>query len=335
MTRFAAKLALATALAALTAGAALAEEWKFAIEEIPGSIMDSYAQDFKKRIETATGGEVTVTIYPLGSLGTPTEVAEQTADGVIQLSNLSVGNLGTIVPESQVFLSTYLLPSDVAEVNRFLAESPTVHGALAETFVAKGLKLGALYSEGEQVWTTRKEIRTPEDMANFKMRVMVSPMLLRAYEDLGASPTPIPFGEVYGALQLGQVDGQVNPVPAIQEMKFYEVTDYMIWAGEQQLLTAVMASDDWFQTLPPERQQLLDQTFAEMNGFITPVVEKFNAERLDQIKAAKPGITMIELSEDERAAFRERAKATDEAVAGIVGAKGAELLQSLKSELGE
>ena len=335
MTRFAAKLALATALAALMGGAALAEEWKFAIEEIPGSIMDSYAQDFKKRIETATGGEVTVTIYPLGSLGTPTEVAEQTADGVIQLSNLSIGNLGTIVPESQVFLSTYLLPSDVAEVNRFLAESPTVHGALAETFVAKGLKLGALYSEGEQVWTTRKEIRTPEDMANFKMRVMVSPMLLRAYEDLGASPTPIPFGEVYGALQLGQVDGQVNPVPAIQEMKFYEVTDYMIWAGEQQLLTAVMASDDWFQTLPPERQQLLDQTFAEMNGFITPVVEKFNAERLDQIKAAKPGITMIELSEDERAAFRERAKATDEAVAGIVGAKGAELLQSLKSELGE
>ncbi|MDF3608234.1 TRAP transporter substrate-binding protein DctP [Paracoccus sp. DMF-8] len=335
MTRFAAKLALATALAALMGGAALAEEWKFAIEEIPGSIMDSYAQDFKKRIETATGGEVTVTIYPLGSLGTPTEVAEQTADGVIQLSNLSIGNLGTIVPESRVFLSTYLLPSDVAEVNRFLAESPTVHGALAETFVAKGLKLGALYSEGEQVWTTRKEIRTPEDMANFKMRVMVSPMLLRAYEDLGASPTPIPFGEVYGALQLGQVDGQVNPVPAIQEMKFYEVTDYMIWAGEQQLLTAVMASDDWFQTLPPERQQLLDQTFAEMNGFITPVVEKFNAERLDQIKAAKPGITMIELSEDERAAFRERAKATDEAVAGIVGAKGAELLQSLKSELGE
>lgn len=335
MTRFATKLALATALAALTGGAALAEEWKFAIEEIPGSIMDSYAQDFKKRIETATGGEVTVTIYPLGSLGTPTEVAEQTADGVIQLSNLSVGNLGTIVPESQVFLSTYLLPSDVAEVNRFLAESPTVHGALAETFVAKGLKLGALYSEGEQVWTTRKEIRTPEDMANFKMRVMVSPMLLKAYEDLGASPTPIPFGEVYGALQLGQVDGQVNPVPAIQEMKFYEVTDYMIWAGEQQLLTAVMASDDWFQTLPPERQQLLDQTFAEMNGFITPVVEKFNAERLDQIKAAKPGITMIELSEDERAAFRERAKATDEAVAGIVGARGAELLQSLKSELGE
>lgn len=335
MIRFAAKLALATALAALTGGAALAEEWKFAIEEIPGSIMDSYAQDFKKRIEAATGGEVTVTIYPLGSLGTPTEVAEQTADGVIQLSNLSVGNLGTIVPESQVFLSTYLLPSDMAEVNRFLAESPTVHGALAEAFAAKGLKLGALYSEGEQVWTTRKEIRTPEDMANFKMRVMVSPMLLKAYEDLGASPTPIPFGEVYGALQLGQVDGQVNPVSTIQEMKFYEVTDYMIWAGEQQLLTAVMASDDWFQTLPPERQQLLDQTFAEMNGFITPVVQKFNAERLEAIKAAKPGIRLIELSEDERAAFRERAKATDAAVAGIVSAQGAELLQSLKSELGQ
>ncbi len=335
MTGVAARLVFVTAFAALTGGAAVAEEWKFAIEEIPGSIMDSYAQEFKKRIETATGGEVTVTIYPLGSLGPPTEVAEQTADGVVQLSNLSIGNLGTIVPESQALLATYLLPSETAEVNRFLAKSPTVQGALAENFAAKGLKLGALYSEGEQVWTTRKAIRSPKDLTNFKMRVMVSPMLLKAYEDLGASPTPIPFGEVYGALQLGQVDGQVNPVSAIQEMKFYEVTDYMIWAGEQQLLTAVMASDDWFQTLPPKRQQLLDKTFAEMNGFITPVVEKFNAERLEAIKAAKPGIKLIKLSEDERAVFQERAKATDAAVARIVGPQGAELLKSLKSELAQ
>lgn len=332
MTGFAGKLALAGVFAFLIGSSATAEEWKFAIEEIPGSIMDSYAQEFKKRIETATGGEVTVSIYPLGSLGTPTEVAEQTADGVVHLSNLSVGNLGTLVPESQIFLSTYMFPSDPAQVNSVLAESPTVHDDLAQDFASKGLKLGALYSEGEQVWTTSKEIRTPEDMANFKMRVMVSPMLLKAYEDLGASPTPIPFGEVYGALQLGQVDGQVNPVPTIQEMKFYEVTDYMIWAGEQQLITAVMASDDWFQTLSPEYQQLLDKTFAEMNAFITPVVQKFNADRLDAIKTAKPDIGLIELSEDERAAFRERASATDAAVAEIVGPRGAELLKSLKAE---
>ncbi len=94
----------AAALLGLAPIGVLAEDWKFAIEEIPGSIMDAYAQEFKSRIETATNGDVTVTVYPMGTLGTPTETVEQAADGIIQFTNVSIGNLGTVVPESQVFL---------------------------------------------------------------------------------------------------------------------------------------------------------------------------------------------------------------------------------------
>ena len=316
-------------------GSAWAEDWKFAIEEIPGSIMDSYAQEFKSRIETATGGDVTVTIYPLGSLGTPSEVAEQTADGVINFSNLSVGNLGTIVPESQFLLAPYLLPDDAAKISEVLATSPTLYRDLGSDFAAKGLHLGALYSEGPMVWTTKTEVLSPESAANFKMRVMVSPLLVSAYEGLGFSPTPVPFGEVYGALQLGQVDGQVNPVSTIEEMKFYEVTDYMIWAGEQELITAVMASDDWYQTQPKERQALIDKTLADLNGFITPVVAEFNGARLEKIKLAKPGLKMVELTTEQRAPFRARAEATQAAIGDLAGPRAAELLQALKTEIGQ
>lgn len=118
-------------------------------------------------------------------------------------------------------------------------------------------------------------------------------------------------------------------------MKFYEVSDYLIWAGEQELITAVMASDEWYQSLPADRQALVDKTFADLNGFIPPVVEAFNKERLDKIKAAKPGIQLIELTEDERAVFRERAKATVAAVGEIVGARGSELLSELQAEIGQ
>ena len=117
-------------------------------------------------------------------------------------------------------------------------------------------------------------------------------------------------------------------------MKFYEVTDYLIWAGEQDLITAVMASDDWYQSLPADRQALIDQTFAELNNFIPPVVEAFNKERLDKIMAAKPEIQMIELTEEERAVFRERSKATLSSLGEIVGARGSELLSSLQAEIG-
>ncbi|WP_315980240.1 TRAP transporter substrate-binding protein DctP [Aliamphritea spongicola] len=261
-----------------------AEEWKFAIEEIPGSIMDAYAQEFKRKIETKTNGDITVNVYPLGSLGTPTEMVEQTADSVVHFANVSVGNLGTIVPESQVFLLPYTLPSEPAAISEMLTTSKVIYNDLGEDFASKGLKLHTMYSEGPQVWTTNKEVRKPADLDNFKMRVMVSPILLKAYEDLGANPTPLPFGEVYGALQLKIVDGQINPVPTIEEMKFYEVTDYMIWAGEQELVTTIVSGTDWYETLTPEKQQLITETMTEMRGFIDDVVTRFNQEKLEKSK---------------------------------------------------
>lgn len=314
--------------------AALAEEWKFAIEEIPGSIMDSYAQEFKKRIESKTQGDVTVKIYPLGSLGTPTELVEQVSDGVIQFTNVSVGNLGTLVPESQLFMLPYTLPSDGKTTSEFLSSSPTIYGPLSQDFESKGLKLHTMYSEGEQVWSTNRLIRNPEDFDNFKMRVMVSPILLKAYEDLGASPTPLPFGEVYGALQLKQVDGQVNPAATIEEMKFYEVTDYLIWAGEQQHLTTVLSGTDWYETQSPQRQKLISDTLKELDGYIFNVVERFNKEKLEHIIAAKPDINLVRLTADEKQVFQQRSANTRSAYTDLVGKRGEELLSSLLDELG-
>lgn len=327
------KTTAAAALLTLTPLGALAEDWKFAIEEIPGSIMDAYAQEFKSRIEAATGGDVTVTVYPMGTLGTPTETVEQAADGVIQFTNVSIGNLGTIVPESQVFLLPYLLPSDPAAISKILSTSDTIYGALNEDFQKRGLDVMTMYSEGPQVWTTNREIRTPEDFENFKMRVMVSPILLETYKNMGASPTPLPFGEVFGALQLGAVDGQVNPIPTIEEMKFYEVTSHLIWAGEQELVTTVVAGSDWFATLTPERKRLVRDTMAGMTGFIDNVVADFNQKRLDIIKAAKPDVGIVVLNEAERDAFRARSGDTASAYVDTAGERGQALLDALQDEL--
>ncbi len=327
------RMMAAAALLSLVPFSAMAEDWKFAIEEIPGSIMDAYAQEFKSRIEAATNGEITVTVFPMGTLGTPTETVEQAADGVIQFTNVSIGNLGTVVPESQVFLLPYLLPSDPQKISNILSSSKTIYGSLNEDFQKRGLEIMTMYSEGPQVWTTNREIRTPEDFDNFKMRVMVSPILVETYENMGASPTPLPFGEVFGALQMGTVDGQVNPIPTIEEMKFYEVTSHLIWAGEQELVTTVVASSDWFASLGPDRQKLVRDTMAGMTGFIDGVVTDFNQKRLDIIKGAKPDIRLVVLTEEERDAFRERSAGTAATYVDTVGSRGQELLDAMQAEL--
>ncbi len=202
-----------------------------------------------------------------------------------------------------------------------------------DDFRQRGLEVLTMYSEGPQVWTTNREIRTPEDFDNFKMRVMVSPILLETYKNMGASPTPLPFGEVFGALQLGAVDGQVNPIPTIEEMKFYEVTSHLIWAGEQELVTTVVAGSDWFETLSPDRQQLVRDTMADMTGFIDGVVTDFNQQRLDIIKEAKPDIGLVVLTEEERDEFRARSTDTSATYVDTVGSRGQELLDALQAEL--
>jgi len=333
------RLTLST-LAAATLGClaaiqpAQAQQWKFAIEEIQGSVQDAYAQEFKKRIEQKTGGDVSVTIYPYGSLGTSADLTELTTAGVLQLSNASPGHLGTMVPEIQVFSIPYLLSQDNKVNKQVLTESACIYDRLAGDFEEKNLRLLTMYPEGEMVWTTNKEITSPEDFQNFKMRVMVSPLLVKAYEAFGASPTPMPYGEVYGGLQLGQIDGQVNPIFAIEEMKFYEVTEYMIWAGQQQFTTTVVGNADWYNGLSDDRRQMLDETIAELADYIFRVQDQYNKERLEKIKQEKPDMKMIRLSEEQRATFKKRAQQVRDKYVEMVGDDGKEVLQCLSKEFG-
>ncbi len=324
---FAAAIGLGAPLSAVQA-----EEWKFALEEIDGSVQDAYAQKFKELVEQKTNGEVTVSVYPYGTLGTSAELTELVSSGILQLANASPGHLGTLVPEIQVFSIPYLLSQNNEVNKKVLTGSETVYGPIAEDLEDKNLKLLTMYPEGEMVWTTNKEIRKPEDFQNFKMRVMVSPMLTAAYQAFGANPTPLPYSEVYGGLQLKMIDGQVNPIFAIEEMKFYEVSDYMIWAGQQQFTTTVVGSLDWYQGLSDEHRAMLDDVIVEAAEHIFQVQEQYNKERLEKIKAAKPDIKMVRLTDEEREAFRERAMQLRDKYVEMTGDSGKQVLESLVKE---
>ncbi len=332
-TWFAATAAIAVSLAA-SAGAVKADEWKFAIEEISGSVQDAYAQEFKRLVEEKSGGDITVTVYPYGTLGTSADLTELVTQGAIQFANASPGHLGTLVPEIQVFSVPYLLSQSNDANKAVLTSSPTIYEELGKDFEKKDLKLLTMFPEGEMVWTTNKEVRSPADFEGFKMRTMVSPMLVAAYESFGASPTPMPYGEVYGGLQLKAIDGQVNPIFAIEEMKFYEVSDYMIWAGQQQFTTTVVTNAEWYAAdLSDEQRAMLNSVIAELNDYIFKVQQQYNAERLEKIKKAKPELKMIRLTDEERAAFKEASMQARQKFVEMTGDSGQKILSQLESEI--
>lgn len=309
------------------------QEWKFAIEEVSGSVQDAYAQEFKRLIEEKSNGDIKVLVYPYGSLGTSDDITELVRNGAVQFANASPGHLGKVIPAVQALLLHFVF-SDDNEVNRrVLGQSEALRKNLDELYREKGFKFLGLYPEGWQIWTTLDPIREPEDFEGVKMRVMTSPILVEAYRAYGANPTPLPYGEVYSALQLKMIDGQVNPIFAIEEMSFYEVTNYLIFARQAQFVTSVITNPAFFDALPETQQDMIREVIAELNDFIFEVQEEYNQKRLETIKENKPEIEIIQLTTEERQAFREASLPVRDTFVEMVGPEGKELLDTLTREI--
>jgi TRAP-type transport system periplasmic protein len=158
-------------------------------------------------------------------------------------------------------------------------------------------------------------------------------MLVETYKSFGAVPTPLPYSEVYGGLQLKMIDGQENPVFAIEEMKFYEVNDVMTWSGHQQFTVTVLSSESWYQGLPAEQRKLIDETVEELAPYIFETQAQYNAERLEKIKQAKPGIQLVRLNEQEQAAFREASLPMRDKLVQLAGPEAGRVLEALEQEI--
>jgi len=308
-------------------------EWKFAIEEIQGSVQDLYAQRFKELIEEQSKGEIKVTVYPYGALGTSDEVTELLSLGAIQFAMASPGHLGKLIPELQLFLLHFIFSEDNRVNQHVLGESRELYDRFDELYADKGLKLLAFYPEGWQVWTTQKPIRVPADFDGLKIRVMTSPILIEAYKAYGANPTPLPYSEVYGALQLKMIDAQVNPIFAIEEMSFYEVTDYLVFAKQSQFVTSTVTNPRFFASLPAWQQTMVRSTIKQLNAYIFGVQAEFNAERLEKIERAKPDIHIVRLTEAERELFRQASLPVRKKYVDMVGPAAERLLNLFLEEI--
>lgn len=301
--------------------------WRFALEEIEGSVQDAYAEEFKRRIEAASDGAITVEIYPYGSLGTSSQITEMLQSGALELAFASPGHLADAIPEVGVFTLHFVLSDDEA-VNRQVLADPQLLDLLQAPYREQDLRLLGIVQEGWMVWSGDRALRSPADFEGFKIRTMTSPILVDSYRAYGANPTPMPYSEVYSGLQLGQIDGQVNPVFAIEEMSFYEEQDVLTSGRHAQFVTTLAASQSWFDALDDETAELVASVRDELVAWIDAEQQRFNSDRLDIILDAG-GTEWVELSEDERAVFREASLGVRETYVDQAGERGREILEAL------
>lgn len=282
------------------------EVWRFAIEETAGSVQHHYATRFAERIEEGTDGEVEVKVYTYGTLGTSDQITELLHNGSLQFAMSSPGHLGKLIPEVQALLLHFVFSDDDA-INRQVLSDPELLDTFDALYADKGLALQAIYPEGWMAWTTNRPVRTPEDFEGIKIRVMTTPLLLSLYEAYGASPTPLAYSEVYSALQLSMIDAQVNPVFAIQEMSFHEVTDFLVFPDHALFVTTAAAHRPFYEGLSEDRRALVDDTFEALQDEIFDHQAALEDTRLARIRKTRPDLEVIRLTDAEREAFRTRA----------------------------
>lgn len=301
--------------------------WRFALEEIEGSVQDAYAQEFKRRIEERSDGGIEVDIYPYGALGTSSQLTEMLQDGAIELAFASPGHLADAIPEVGVFTLHFVL-SDNTEVNRQVLSDERVLDLFQPLYNDEDMQLLGIVQEGWMIWSGDKPLRSPEDFKDFRIRTMTSPILVNSYEAYGANPTPTPYSEVYSGLQLGQIDGQVNPIFAIEEMSFYEEQDYLTSARHAQFISTVIASQDWYADLSDEHRELVDSVSAELNDWIDAVQIQYNEERLQKM-LDEGGTEWVELTDAEREVFREASLDVRDVYIDNAGESGKEILDTI------
>ncbi|MGE5766586.1 MAG: TRAP transporter substrate-binding protein DctP [Bacteroidota bacterium] len=323
----------AAAAAALLgfAGTAAADTWKYAIEEALHEVQGVYATKFKEHIEANSDHEVE--IYPFGTLGESADTTELAQLGAIQFVDASPGFTGSLIPELQVFLLPYVLPEDPAVLADFFKTSTTINDKLAAMYEEKSLKLIDMFPEGEVVMTTKEAVESPADLEGVKFRVMTTPLLVETYDAFGATPTPLPWGEVFGSLQLNMIQGQENPMFFVESTNMYEVTDHITYTGHNTFTTAVAANLDFYEGLSDEDKELVQAAADVAYDHIIEYQKGLQEESEKKILEAKPSMTVTVLSDEQRAPFREAAERVQQKFVEMTGDSGKDILDGFLKDI--
>ena len=252
---------------------------------------------FKETVEELSGGKIKIDLQASGVLGSENDVLDTMlgGGGTIDISRISAFALTSYGAEKSVLLS---IPYTFANRDHFwkFADSELAPEFLMEPH-DNGLGVRGLYygEEGFRHFFTVKEVKGLDDLKGMKLRVSNDPIMNGMVEGLGASPTVVSFNELYSALQTGVVDGAEQPIANYKSNAFQEVAPNLILDGHTLGAIQVIITDEAWDKLTPEQQDILMQAGKEASEFNRQISEEAENKVLDELTA--DGINVIEVDD--------------------------------------
>ena len=241
-----------------------------------------------QRLDELSGGTMELQIFPNGQLGSEPETVELLQRGALPMVKTSAAAMEGFVPEMAVFGLPYLFLND----DHYWK---VLNGPIGKELLAAGAPVGihglCYYDSGSRsFYTIDGPILTPEDLKGEKIRTLQSRMAMDLISTLDGAPTPIPWGELYTALQQRMVDGAENNPPSLLSSRHYEVAKHYSLDEHTRIPDMVIFSEKIWEKLSPEQQSWIDQAASESVDFQRKLWQEKTAEALEQVKAA--GVTV-------------------------------------------
>lgn len=209
-----------------------------------------------KEVQEKSNGELKIRIYPSGQMGGPRETIELIQNDALDMTKASASEMESFVKEFSVFSSPYLFDND--EHFKKVLYGP-VGKSITDKTKASGFNVLASYVAGTRSFYAKKPIHSPVDMKGMKIRVVSTPTTNKLIELLGASPAPIPFGEVYTALQQGVIDGAENNIPSYNQTRHVEVAQYYIEDQHTSVPDYLIISNKTWEKLDDNQRKILEE----------------------------------------------------------------------------
>lgn len=263
-----------------------------------GEPMDKALHMMREHVEAATGGKVTIEIFPNMQLGGEVEMIKQVLTGSLDITSPSNAPLTNFVPALKIFDMPFLF-RDEAHMIKVL-RGPVLQD-IAEIVATSGIRLLGVFNVGVRHIMSNKPVRTMDDLKGLKIRTMQSKYHMAAFNAFGANATPISYAELYSSLQTGVVDGAEAANTNYFEKKFYEVAPYWGQVGWTILTAPLIMSEKKFASLPSDVQQALLEGGNKAAAWEQDYYASVDKGRLDDVRNAGVSITKLDIAPFQKA----------------------------------
>lgn len=266
-------------------------------------------------LEEETDGKISLAIYPDGQIGGEREMMEAVQNGTLDIGLLSSVVYANFEPKMSVLEIPYLVSTfDEAEA----LMDGEVGEKLSELMLGKGIRnLAWAHNDFRIISNNKNEIKSPNDLSGVKMRVPESKILADWFQKQGSLATPMPFPDIYTALQQGVVDGQDNGPILTFAAKFFEHQDYLIVSNHQYSPVGFFISEKLWETLPENVQDLLATTALDAAQIEREAIRNMNEHAINSMEEA--GVNVYYPEDEDLDKFKETTDPFIEEIREIAG----------------